>query len=545
MFDRVRRDCQRYLALDSKTGHPGWWERISILADSPGLHATLVYRFGAWVNRTFRYKAIRAPFKVVYGLLDRLGFVLWGIHIDAHADIGGGLYIAHPGGILVGPIQMGMDCNIAHQVTIGRRASNENGVPTFGDRVWIGTQSVIFGGIRIGDGVTIGPLTMVARNLPACAFVMGNPMRVLRLNYDNTSEIYGAPGRLPQPADTASAPSLKRRIAVAAVNIARAIPAFDRLPRSRQELRILAYHRVLDIDDDRSFEFDPDLVSASVDDFEWQMRHVRDRYDPITFHDLIEFIEKGKPLPACPVIVTFDDGYDDNYRHAFPVLRSLNMPATFFVSTGYIGQRQTFWFDWVFYLCRRAAERRHILKVGDALFPFDRDNAARQVRSAMHALWMLSDAERRIAIAGLEESLDMKPPDEGFAHSMPLDWAQLGEMAATGMEFGSHTVSHPVLSRISNEVDLRYELTESKRALEQRLACTIDVLAYPVGREFAFNDQVEQATRNAGYRIAVSYAPGTNKLKQLEAFKLKRIHVERDVSRSEFAAMLAAPALFS
>lgn len=513
------------------------------MADSPGLHATLIYRFGSWVNRTFSFRVIRAPFKLIYGVLDRVSVVLWGIHIDDRADIGPGLYIAHPGGILVGPVRMGKDCNIAHHVTIGRRVDLENGVPTFGDRVWIGTQSVVFGGIRIGDGVTIGPLTVVARNLPARALVMGNPMRVLRLDYDNSAEIYGA-GRQ-QPEDDAASPvSFKRRWGIAAINAATTARSIFRLKRSwEHEVRILAYHRVLDIRDDSSFEFDPDLVSASVDDFEWQIRHVRERYDPITFHHLVEFIEKGTPLPACPVIVTFDDGFDDNYRHAFPVLRSLNMPATFFVSTGYIGQRQTFWFDWFFYLCRQAAERRHVLKVGGALFPFDRDNAARQVRSAMRALWTLSDDERRIVVAGLAESLDMKHPDQGFAQSMPLDWDQVEAMAAAGMEFGSHTVSHPVLSRVVNDVDLRYELTESKRVLEQRLARTIDALAYPVGREFAFNDKIEQATRDAGYRIAVSYAAGTNKLRQLDAFKLKRIHVERYVNRAEFAATLAAPAL--
>lgn len=541
MFDRVRRDCQRYFALDSKTGRPGAWERACIIAGTPGLHAVFVYRFGAWINRTFRHKLVRAPFKLVYGLLDWLSFVLWGIHIDSHAEIGGGLYIGHPGGILIGPVRMGVDCNIAHHVTIGRRASSENGVPTFGDRVWIGTQSVVFGGIRIGDGVTIGPLTVVARNLPPRSFVMGNPMRVMRLNYDNTSEVYGIAGPLPS-LDMRSKLSFKRRVAITAVNLACATPVFSSLARSRTQLRILAYHRVLDVGQERSFEFDPDLISASTADFDWQMQHLRERYDPIGFHDLVEFVKHGTPLPPRPVIVTFDDGFDDNYRVAFPILRALRMPATFFVSTGYIGRRETFWFDWFFYLARHAIGKLEALVIGGARFPLDGADGERQARRALQALWTLPDDQRRTAIETLERSLGMAQPQQGFAQSMPMDWDQVREMAAAGMELGSHTVSHPILSRV-NASALRYELVESKRELEERLGRSICALAYPVGGNFAFNREVEEAAREAGYDVCASYVPGTNPLGALDLFRLKRIHVEREVTRAEFAASLAAPAL--
>ncbi|MGH7945632.1 MAG: hypothetical protein ACREF9_11555 [Opitutaceae bacterium] len=74
---------------------------------------------------------------------------------------------------------------------MGRRAGGSKALPTFGDRVWIGTGSVIFGGIHIGEGVTIGPLTVVARSLPPRVLVAGNPLRLLRKNYDNSAEVYG------------------------------------------------------------------------------------------------------------------------------------------------------------------------------------------------------------------------------------------------------------------------------------------------------------------------------------------------------------------
>lgn len=191
MFELIRRDFERYLSLDGREGRRGFLEGLRVLYDAPGLHAVLVYRFGSWINRTVRFKPARIPLKLIYHVLEKLCVMLWGIHIAEGAEIGGGLYIGHFSGVLIGPVKMGRDCNIAHQVTIGERADGKRGMPVLGNRVWVGAGSVIFGGIHIGDGVTIGPLTVVSRNLPPRVLVMGNPMRLLRKDYDNSMEVYG------------------------------------------------------------------------------------------------------------------------------------------------------------------------------------------------------------------------------------------------------------------------------------------------------------------------------------------------------------------
>jgi serine O-acetyltransferase len=192
----VMRDMQRYFALDSSNGNPSILEKIRIVIGTPGLQATLVYRFGSWANRRLRFPLLRVPAKLLYMFLDKLCIICWGIHIHIGAQIDGGLYIGHYGGILIGPVKMGSDCNVAHGVTIGQRAgSGLASVPTIGNRVWIGAGCILFGGIKIGDGVTIGPLTVVGRNVPPGVLVMGNPMRLLRKNYDNHIEIYGEAAR--------------------------------------------------------------------------------------------------------------------------------------------------------------------------------------------------------------------------------------------------------------------------------------------------------------------------------------------------------------
>jgi serine O-acetyltransferase len=195
MFERVRRDLKRYFTTESRDGSPGLLEKAAILARNHALKGVLVHRFGAWIHRTAPPAPVRIPLKVVYRSLDEVVTALWGIHIHSTADIGGGLYISHPLGVLIGQVKIGQDCNVGQGVTIGMRAggtgTEADGLPTLGDRVYIGPNSIVFGAIKIASGAAIGPLTVVGRNVPPRALVVGNPMQVVKRDYENTSLIYG------------------------------------------------------------------------------------------------------------------------------------------------------------------------------------------------------------------------------------------------------------------------------------------------------------------------------------------------------------------
>jgi serine O-acetyltransferase len=192
MFERFRRDLERFFELDSEDGRPSLAEKIRIVFHAPQIQAIAAYRFGHWVNQRVPSKALRAPLKAVYHVLDKAALALWGIHIDEGADIGAGLYIGHPGDLLIGPVKMGRDCNVSCNTLIGRRTDGQAaGLPTIGDRVWIGAGSVVFGNIVVGSGSTVGPLTVVGRNVSPRSLVVGNPMQVMRRDYDNTLQIYG------------------------------------------------------------------------------------------------------------------------------------------------------------------------------------------------------------------------------------------------------------------------------------------------------------------------------------------------------------------
>jgi peptidoglycan/xylan/chitin deacetylase (PgdA/CDA1 family) len=311
------------------------------------------------------------------------------------------------------------------------------------------------------------------------------------------------------------------------------------------EVTILAYHRVLDNWNEKNFPFDPELISASTNEFRWQMKYVRDRYTPITFEALGAHLEGKNTLPSKPLIVTFDDGFDDNYIHAFPILRELELQATFFISTGYIGQSRTFWFDWLHYLVKRYLPVRTI-RFCELELPQTRatKQIEDQIGNVLAYAKRLPDIQLRSALVALEKMIGIEYPQSGFPESLPLNWEQVREMSANGQEFGSHSASHPVLTNLTPEM-LQVELINSKARLEEEIQRPVIVMSYPDGNSLAFNDNVIDAVRNAGYRFGASYVGGTNNLNQLHHFRLKRLHVERDTTREDFEGMLACPELFA
>lgn len=314
-----------------------------------------------------------------------------------------------------------------------------------------------------------------------------------------------------------------------------------------RDFRVLAYHRVLPTLNEATFDFDVELVSASRREFEWQMEYVCRRMRPVTCAEVADALANDRPLPRRAVMVTFDDGFHDNHDVAFPVLRQLGMPATFFVSTSYIGTECTFWFDWVVHVLLTTPLTQIRLETLNLTIPLEPQRAARreQARKLLSVfkrgteLSRLAGLEELRAVAGVDYSAEQRP------QSGSMSWDQARAMAAAGMEFGSHTVTHPILSKMGDAAKLRAELNESKAIIERETGRSVVALAYPVGGRDALNDTVIQATAEAGYRFAFTYQSGVNRLNESSRFQLKRLQVERYTSRNMFTAALELPELFS
>jgi len=324
------------------------------------------------------------------------------------------------------------------------------------------------------------------------------------------------------------------------------LPSLTSLRRVlRRDLRILAYHRVCDVDDTDAFDFDLNLISASAKQFREQMLLVRQHYDPMSFHDLIDAMDTGRPLPAQPLIVTLDDGYEDNYSVAFPILHELGMPATFFVSTGHIDSGTPYAYDWLVHaLCLTTAEHLQVAELGiDQALPDTLAGRRQLAEELLFGLKGLDASTQTTIISGLEQAWGLPLP-RMHAQCRPMTWDQLREMQAAGMEIGSHGVSHRILAKLL-PAEMVTEIQESKRSLERELGVAAEVISYPVGGPDAYDDQVIAAAKEAGFRMACNYLTGVNRLPSIPHHALRRLHVEREMDLAWFAAMTALPEVFA
>ncbi len=164
-------------------------EMLALWLINSELHCVAAYRFGRFAARQReRGQAFGWVLTLMHRVWNRRNTHLHHCEIDRGARIGPGLLLMHRQGIIVGPVVIGSDCVLHHNVTVGERvAGGAHGVPRIGNGVWIGPGAVLTGDIEIGDGVTVSAGAVVSRDIPPRSLVAGNPARVIAQNYDNAA----------------------------------------------------------------------------------------------------------------------------------------------------------------------------------------------------------------------------------------------------------------------------------------------------------------------------------------------------------------------
>ena len=308
-----------------------------------------------------------------------------------------------------------------------------------------------------------------------------------------------------------------------------------------RSLRILGYHRVLD-DDPGEFAFDDGVISATTKDFRRQMEFARRNFNVVSFRDLAECERSNRPWPERALLITFDDGYRDSYTNAFPILKELNLPATFFLITGHVGRADLLWWDLIAYCFLHTPHRSVTLpEVSRAPLPLcTRGQRRLAVRSILSWIKLASEEIKDDFLFRLPSELGVSLPRH--TERMHLSWNEVREMSRHRIEFGAHTVTHPVLSRVC-EGRLEEEVRQSKRDIEESLGTPVLVFSYPVGDKLTYGDPARRAVARAGFRYAVSYLEGAAEPTSLDRYGLPRIHVAAERSHKLFRANLMFPRL--
>ncbi|GJL49642.1 polysaccharide deacetylase family protein [Candidatus Nitrospira salsa] len=268
----------------------------------------------------------------------------------------------------------------------------------------------------------------------------------------------------------------------------------------RSQAVILMYHRIFEA------SLDPWELCVSPQNFSEHLEHLRRHYRVLTLPHLVRLL-KTSELPKRAVVLTFDDGYADNLWNAKPLLEHFDIPATVFVTTGYVGLNREFWWDElerIVLLTPQLPKSLELTLQGSrytwelaewADRPVITGNmgvsewgtlsngkltSRHKAYTDLHCLLRpLAHEERRTALARLRS--DMGVSGNGRSTYRPLTLEEIPKLANGSLvEIGSHTVTHPVLSAQSMTIQ-RQEMVESKRSLEKVLGRPVTTFCYPYG----------------------------------------------------------------
>ena len=283
---------------------------------------------------------------------------------------------------------------------------------------------------------------------------------------------------------------------------------------------ILMYHGVTDDPEEHKAILGGIDHPTSV--FEKQMEVLAREYHPISLDEAFQFANDGKDVPRRSVVVTFDDGYADNYHVAMPILSKVGVPATFYITVDCVDQKKLPWparLRYALFTTRNSAwtdPEGTVWPLGDPQL------RAKAFDRACECCCKLSGAEQDQFVAAhecqLKAALSQGP--------LMMTWEEVRGTVKRGHIIGSHTLSHPNMAHINGEA-LRREMSDSKKILERELGTEVSHFSYPCpALQPHWNDRTVSVSRESGYKSAVTTNSGLTRRGD-NPLRLKRISANK------------------
>jgi peptidoglycan/xylan/chitin deacetylase (PgdA/CDA1 family) len=300
---------------------------------------------------------------------------------------------------------------------------------------------------------------------------------------------------------------------------------FPRLERTTTpKFVILCYHGIGE-------SGNPLGVAPTRELFEAQMRFLRENYRVVSLDEACRELN-GNVKSEPGVVITFDDGYRSAYSVAFPILQKYGLPATIYLTVESVETGQVAWYDRVF-LAMAVAPSGELHLDLQGLWRFQLNSLLDRLRAALEVvafLRTLPNCQRHQCSSLLENQIGL--PQNALS-SRVLTWEEIHIMHQAGITFGSHTLTHPVVSRLAPQ-ELEHELGASKCLLEKKLGIPVLDFAFPFGKASDCSSAALEMLSRCGYRSAVTTVPGVN-TPQANPFELRRLQVGFDGSIARFA----------
>jgi peptidoglycan/xylan/chitin deacetylase (PgdA/CDA1 family) len=311
---------------------------------------------------------------------------------------------------------------------------------------------------------------------------------------------------------------------------------------------ILMYHQIIDTNYNKVDSIQPGMVTAK-NTFDKQMKFLKKHYKVISLDALVDGIKNKIYFHPRSVVITFDDGWKDNYFLAFPVLKRYGLPATIFLSTDYINTSKVLWFWKVNLTLRRglltSENVRAILDSLKEINPQKKKIILDSFASTDKFIGNLKKTEPEFQekITDLMIKTSKIDPEEIDGRKWILDWTKIKEMSENQISFGSHARSHRILTFL-NSTEIREEVVESKKVIEEKVKKPVSSFAYPNG-DYAI--PIKDAVKEAGYQCACTTDRPGNQPEEIDLFALRRIGIHegaclgitKKFSKAIFACQIA------
>lgn len=310
-------------------------------------------------------------------------------------------------------------------------------------------------------------------------------------------------------------------------------------------LLVFNYHR---IGDPQGQLFDHALFSATIDEFDAQVRFLKKHYDVIGVDEINDAVQDHS---AATVMITFDDGYRDNFESAFPVLQAHNAQAVFFITSGFLDHHPVAWWDEISWMIRASSQSQ--LEVNhlegahsslDTVSIATADDRAAAIQQLLLAFKTLPEQQTADFLEQLGEATGTGRCPRDVAEQVWMTWEMVREMHRVGMSIGAHTVTHPVLANCNPERQ-HFEVSESKRRIEQELGSPVTAFSYPVGQPHSFTEETRAILRDSGFAWGFSFYGGYCTAAHNDPFDLKRMPVTRQLPRDLFQSIARLPQIFA
>jgi peptidoglycan/xylan/chitin deacetylase (PgdA/CDA1 family) len=321
-----------------------------------------------------------------------------------------------------------------------------------------------------------------------------------------------------------------RQLPSRAIRVGARVPGGPMLLRRAQarSLAIVMYHGVTG--DPLPVENWCQIAAAR---FAEQLELLAAHYTLLSLREVVDRLERRAPLPRATAVLTFDDGFRNVFTTAHPLLAKHAAPATVFLVTGALGTRQPAWPDRLFHAFT-TTQARHVDCDGTRWELRGPSASAAVYREVVARLKDVDDARRHAALTELTTALAV-PPVPADSPLATLDWPEIERLAQAGVDFGSHTRTHPMLARCSEAVQ-EEELRSSRDAIRERLG-RCDLLAYPNGRSTDFTARTQAIAARLGYRCGLTAEPGLNR-PHADVFALRRVPVGSRTTLTEFERLM-------